>query len=428
MGIKINDIVAGSLVSRLPIKVGDVIHSIDGEPVYDILDWLFLSQQDSFEVEYSDAAGAFHSCRVVNTFENALGIEVDLSAPCECVNACIFCFVDQMPLGLRDTLYVKDDDFIYSFFYGNFITLTNLSEKEIAKIIHQHISPLYVSVHTTNPALHKSVLGYERDFDVLDVLQRLNDAGIEIHSQIVLLPEINDRAELFKTLSDLLEMEYVATIGVVPVGLTCHRESVYPLRKMTQGEALETIREIEFLKQMRGVGHIQCADELYFLAQLPIPDDAYYADYEQIENGIGMVRKSWENWKYSKRKVCNFLNKLSGNPVFVTSVSGMQAIESIVRDIQKRLADKAIRVAVIENEFFGSDVSVTGLLTWSDISRQLQLTDLEYPVFSSNIFNHDMYTIDNIHIDTIVTSLNRDVAVIDELWTEVACSYLRMLL
>ena len=264
MTVKIKSIQKKSIASMLPLKAGCDILKIDSQPIHDILDLMFFSQKEEFTLEYKDKE--IKTCIVKNNFDKPLGIEADL-APCQnCVNNCIFCFVDQMPAGLRESLYIKDDDFIYSFFYGNFITLTNLTKKNISKIITQHISPLYVSVHTTNPILHKNLLRYNHSFNIMETLQKLQEHNIEIHAQIVVIPDYNDKSELFKTLTDLVEMENISSIGIVPVGLTKYRDHLTNLRKMTKIEAIELITHIEYMKNMRGFDHIYCADELFILA------------------------------------------------------------------------------------------------------------------------------------------------------------------
>ena len=414
MPIKIKSIQKRSLASTLPIKIGNEILKIDNQPINDILDLMFYSQKEEFTLEYRDKE--IKSCQVKNNFDKPLGIEAELP-PCQnCVNNCIFCFVDQMPKGLRDSLYVKDDDFIYSFFYGNFITLTNLTKKNINKIITQNISPLYVSVHTTNPILHKNLLRYNHSFNILEALKKLQDHNIEIHAQIVVIPDYNDKSELFKTLTDLVEMENVTTIGIVPIGITKYRDNLANLRKLTQNEARELITHTEYMKSMRGMDHIYCADEIFILAELPFPEDSYYGNYDQIENGIGLARKTLENWKYSKRKLVNMIKNHSGNPVFITSISGIHAINPILKDIQKSIPEKKIIVNIIKNKLFGEEVTVTGLLSWADIKSGLFLKDDEYLILPSSIFNQENFTIDNFHLDDIKKEMQVDIIVVDEMF------------
>jgi len=419
MAVIVRDILEGSIFASSNISAGCAIESIDSTPVGDILDLMYLTQKAEFQVTYTDNAQVRHTQTLENYFDRPLGVQADLPQCKQCVNNCIFCFIDQMPPALRESLYVKDDDFIYSFFYGNFISLTNLSRKDISKIIDQHISPLYVSIHTTNPVLHKQLFRYNHSFDIRKVIKRLTDADIELHAQIVLIPDVNDQAELFKTLTDLVEIEQITSIGIVPVGLTKYRNNLYPLRKVTLAEATELITHVEFMKNNRQLSHIYLADEFFIQARLPIPHDHYYENYDQIENGIGMVRKAWHNWRYLKRKYLRFLSEHEGNPAFVTSMSGIQAIDPILKEIQKNLPNKRVKATVIKNNFFGEDVTVCGLLTWQDISGQLKLADDEYPVFSSAIFNNDLKTLDNIHIEQIENMLSRKAIITSELFSEI---------
>jgi putative radical SAM enzyme (TIGR03279 family) len=418
MSIKIVDIHKHSLAASTPLRTGDLINFIDDDEIKDILDLMFFSQKDCFTIKYSDTNNTNLECTIHNDFSKPLGIETELPRCKNCVNNCIFCFIDQMPKGLRPSLYVKDDDYLYSFFYGNFITLTNLTKQDINKIISQHISPLYVSIHTTNPTLHKKMLRYKHNFEIMETLKALQDAEIELHTQIVLVPGYNDQAELFKTLADLVEMENINSIGIVPVGLTKQRQDLNKLRKFTKEEAYEIIKNVEVMKNMRKITHIYCADELFVLAEQPIPSDLWYNDYEQIENGIGLIRKLWENWKNIKKKFYRFINSLEGEPLFVTSVSGIQALNPILNEIQKNFPQKAISAYVVKNEFFGNDVTVTGLLTWKDIKNQIQIKPNNYLVLSSAMFNYESLTLDNHHIDDIKKEINIPIIVIDELFND----------
>jgi len=416
MSVLVKGITKGSIAARHEILPESTIMSIDGQPINDVLDLMFYAQKDTMRIHYLDKDQKPDTAIVINDFSAPLGYEVEL-APCtQCINKCIFCFVDQMPPNLRQSLYVKDDDFIYSFIYGNFISLTNLSQKDINKIITQHISPLYVSVHTTDPALHKKLFDYDKEFDILHTLNILADGDIEIHAQIVLMPGINDQAALFKTLTDLVEIEQISTIAIVPVGITKYREYLHPLKKFTHAQANELITQVEFMKANRQLSHIYLADEFFIIAQQPIPNENYYDNFDQIENGVGMVRKSWINWKTIRKKYIRMLQSKEGNPTFVTSLSGIQAINPILQDIQKSLPNKSIKASVIHNHFFGEDVTVTGLLTWQDIAQQLTLADDEYPVFSSTIFNSEMKTIDNVLLDEIEAYLKRTAIITDELF------------
>jgi len=412
MPVIINNIQKRSLASRLPIAIGHTIIRIDSKPVDDILDVIYYSQKSDFVIEYSDLEGVLRTCSVHNDFCKPLGIGVDLPACVSCVNSCIFCFIDQMPPGMRDSLYVKDDDFIYSFFYGNFITLTNLSESAFKRIISQRLMPLYVSVHTTNPKLHRRISRYTHDFDIMKALRRLDKGNIEVHAQIVLMPGINDKEELQRTLSDLIKRTNITSIGIVPVGVTKYRVS-QDIRKYSGAEASEIISEIETFKKINEVEHIYAADEFFIMSGTSIPSDDYYHDYVQIENGIGMVRKSLMNWKKIKKKFNKFLSEMVGTLVFVTSVSGAHAIKPIIDEMKGQ-----VRVCVINNQVFGEEVTVTGLLTWADIKSQVVLGADEYMVFSSGIFNVDMKTLDDVHISEIQREMGKRALVMDEMFCE----------
>ena len=422
MPIIINKIQKNSLAHALNFKKNYTILSINKQPVNDILDLMFLTQKNKFSIEYKDDKNNLFIVNIKNNFDKPLGIEVELS-PCQlCINNCIFCFIDQLPKELRSSLYVKDDDYLYSFFYGNFITLTNLSEKDINKIITQRISPLYVSVHTTDQVLHKKMLRYETDFDIMSTLKIFQENNIQLHTQIVLVPGYNDGDYLCKTIDDLAAMHNIISIGVVPVGTTKFRSGDFQSPHRTDGvspsKCSDGISPLMWRSEIAATGngetplvqnipHLYFADEFYVRTQTPIPDADHYNDFPQIENGIGMIRKSWENWKKNKKK---HLKKLQDSPVFITSISGSYAIKPIVNEIPNA------RMIIIKNNFFGHQVTVTGLLTWSDISEQMILNENEYPVFSSAIFNHEMKTLDGFTPQNIENFINKKIVIINELF------------
>jgi len=420
MPITIKHIQKRSIAYDLPIKKGFDIISIDSKPINDILDLIFFSQNDKFTLEYADLNKQVQKCKVMNTFDKPLGIEVDLPTCVSCVNNCIFCFINQMPPNLRASLYVKDDDFLYSFFYGNFITLTNLTKRDLKKIISQRISPLYISVHTTNNTLHSDMMRYKHDFSIIDILKLLESADIELHTQIVLMPNINDGLELQNTLNHLIEMENVVSIGLVPVGLTRFKvcNSKFDVRKYEVSEAENLISEIDTFKTEKDIDHIYLADEFYLMAGITVPEEDYYHDYVQIENGIGMVRQSYQNWSRIKKKFLKFITSYEKEIVFVTSVSGEQAIKPIIYEINKSLINKQVKLYVIKNYFFGDEVTVTGLLTWHDIISQIAVQKDDVCVLSSGIFNSEMLTLDDVCLDDIRKELGCDLIVMNELFVD----------
>jgi putative radical SAM enzyme (TIGR03279 family) len=425
MPLKINYITPNSIGSTLPLRIGDLIVSVDKHIINDVLDLLYHTQKDEFTIEYINETNETKQCKTRNISNKPLGYETALPDCSHCINDCIFCFISQMPKGLRDSLYIKDDDFSYSFFYGNFISLTNLSPMTLKKIISQRISPLYISVHTTNPKLHKKIFRYNIDFNIKETLDILSKNNIDIHTQVVLIPEINDGKELLRTLSELMKLKNIQSIGIVPVGLTKHRENLSILKKVTPELARNIISEVSDLYinerthfNLPCKANIYLADEFYILANHKIPPNEYYDNYDQIENGIGMVRKARENYIKHRRKYIKLISEKEGNPVFVTSILGWEALKPILRDMKKQLVNstKIIKQQIISNLLFGESVTVTGLLSWDDIKNQLTIDKTDYLVLSSAMFNHEMKTLDGYYLSDIEKTLDSKPVIINELW------------
>lgn len=292
-----------------------------------------------------------------------------------CSNRCIFCFVEQMPPAMRESLYVKDDDYRLSFLQGNFITLTNLGEKDINRIISQRLSPLYVSVHTTDPALREKMMGNPRAAKVLEVIKRLVQAGIEIHAQAVLCPGINDGPELNKTVFELTGLwPGVLSLALVPVGLTSFREGLYPLSTYTREQADNIVQRVEGWQraclEVNGYPTVFASDEFYLLAGKPIPGSGYYADFPQTENGVGLTRLFLEQWDRLKATLPLRLK----NPLDINLVTGKLA-ETVLSPLVGELngIDKLnVRLTSVENSFFGKTVTVAGLLTAGDVMAELK--------------------------------------------------------
>jgi len=416
MSVKIVNIHPHSLAEEYHLQAGFQIESINAQPIHDVIDLMYYAQNKQLIIEYLDLQRLPQTCLITNNFSKPLGLEVELLPCVTCVNHCLFCFVDQMPPGCRNSLYVKDDDLIYSFFYGNFITLTNLSPADWNKIIKQHISPLYVSVHTTNPYLHQKMLRYTHHFNIQEALKKLQAEKIILHTQIVVVPEYNDHDVLNQTIIDLAAMENVASICIVPVGLTKHRNNLPPLRKLTTTEAFTIIDQTAILKKTLRLKHVYCADELFLTAHLPLPPKSYYQDFPQLENGVGMVTLAREHWSKKKKQFLNLFQKLKSDLVFITSVSGNLALEPMIADFSPLLGTQKIRLFPVLNHFLGEEVTVTGLLAWQDIKQQLILQKNERPVFSSVMFNDDHQTIDGVKLAEIEKELSQKVIVLDELF------------
>ncbi len=367
-GLKIKEIIKGSIASMGGIKEGDIILSINGNPVNDEIDLIFHGSDEILNtVIKRDEKRINITLRRKENME--LGIIPEPMKIKTCKNRCIFCFVSQLPPKMRRSLYIKDDDYRMSFLYGNFITLTNLTEEEKKRIVKQGLSPLYISVHTTNKEIRNIMLGNPDAPDIIEEIKFFAKNRIRLHTQIVLCPGYNDGDELKKTIRDLYRFyPYVESIGVVPVGLTRFRTN---LREVTKYDAINAIKIInqfqKIFKRRHGKHIIYAADELYIKAKLPIPRTSYFDDFPQFENGIGMV--ALFNKMASKVK----FPKLRINKKNLCTVTGISFYPFLKRFLEKIKEKTGIDIQIfgIENRFFGNTVTVTGLITGMDILRTL---------------------------------------------------------
>jgi len=418
MPLHVKSVEPGSPSYNLGIKAGAVLYSINERHLEDILDYFYMIQEDNQIIEFQNPGEDKIKIDYDNSFMEAFGLEFEAPECKQCINNCVFCFVDQMPEGMRKSLYIKDDDYLFSFMYGNFITLTNLTEHYIEKVIEQHISPLYVSVHTTNPDLHKKMLNYKRDFNIVETLKKLADHDIEMQTQIVLVPDWNDKAELVKTLNDLTRDDMmISSIGVVPVGLTRFRDQLSPLRSFTKEECLEVINTVKSFRK-KGFDRLYCSDEFFLQADQQIPGKAYYNEYEQIENGIGMTRKALENYHNRKRRFYKIFRQLNKPVCFITGESGQKAIKPVIKDLNKQNSKIQHFIEKVDNDFFGHSVTVSGLLTWTDVKKHISTdSDIVY-AFSGNFFNFDEMTLDDYSVQDVSSYLKKDFLIIDPLFLD----------
>ncbi|MBR1747623.1 MAG: DUF512 domain-containing protein [Clostridia bacterium] len=351
------------------IFVDDEVTRLNGREFVDLIDYAYA---DSFEEgtitvirEGKPSEIAFQK----DYPEQTLGLEFDSSVeitPVECCNNCIFCFVKQLPEGLRNTLYVKDDDYRLSFISGSYITCTNLKEKDVQRILDYKLSPLYISVHATDEEVRKYMLGIKRAPAQMPMLKRFIDAGIVLNAQIVLVPGVNDGAILKKSLDDLLELG-VNTVAIVPVGLTEHRQGLQKLRRQTKEEAREAIAIAEEYYQKKPY-FCFCADEMYQVAEMDVPDGSYYGSYDQIENGVGLIAKFNEEVDYALSKKTHFVHRHS--VAVLTGVSAESVIKAAAKKVMQAYPKVTIHVYAVENDFFGRTVTVTGLVTATDILKK----------------------------------------------------------
>ncbi|MGE4578894.1 MAG: DUF512 domain-containing protein [Desulfuromonadales bacterium] len=361
----------GSIAEELELEVGDVLLSMNGQPVRDLLDYQIYVATEELLLEVRKKNGELWDLEFEKDLEDGLGIHLEHPAPVQCGNNCIFCFVHQLPPKMRPTLYVKDEDYRFSYLYGSYVTLTNIEESEIQRILDQHLSPLYVSVHATEEDLRTRMIGRQGPA-ILPLLKRLCDGGIELHTQIVVCPGYNDGEELDRTITDLYALRPgVLSLAVVPVGLTGYRERLPDLRPPTQQEATDLLNRVhnfqqKFLEQ-GGSRFVYAADEFYLKAGLNFPALEDYEELAQLENGVGLIPL----FRLEAADVLAEAGPLgSGTVSVITGESALLEIEIFAQALARRTGI-TIQVFAIRNDFFGGQVTVTGLLTGRDVVSQL---------------------------------------------------------
>ena len=375
-GVRVARVRRGSVAGAGGLVPGDRLLAINGMALRDAIDFQFGAADDVLEVEL-ERGDAVTRLSLVRRPGHDLGVELEPPRPAEistCANKCVFCFIHQLPKGMRRSLYVKDDDFRLSFLHGNYVTLTDLDEPELRRIIEQRLSPLYVSVHATDPELRHALLGRPRiQRPILPVMERLAHAGIAMHAQIVLCPDLNDGAHLARTVTDLSRLHpQVTTTAVVPVGLTRHRERLPALRTLTAPEAAALVDVVEgwqrtFLPAL-GSRFVFLGDEVYLLAGRPLPPAQAYEGFPVTEDGVGLVRRFEDGFARAARR----RRAGGGSRPAASVVTGemfaprLAALLASVPD-----ADACADVVAVPNEFFGRQIAVAGLLTGQDIMRAL---------------------------------------------------------
>ena len=398
-------------------KIGDKLLSINGKEITDVLDYKFFSYDTRLEVVLEAENGQKRTVKVKKSAGGDLGLEFEtylMDRARACKNRCVFCFVDQLPRGMRKTLYFKDDDARLSFLTGNYITLTNLSEREITRIIDLRISPINVSVHATNPALRAKLLGNPEGAGGYELLKRLAAGGITMNCQIVCCPGLNDGDSLSQSMSDLAALyPQVYSVSIVPVGLTKYRDNLFPLRSFNKDEAIETISRINAFGDRCLSAHgsriFFPSDELYLKAELPIPEDEYYENYTQLENGVGLLRLL----------EVEFISALENEDVncdgtafsIATGVSAAPFLSKLIVTAQQKYANINGKVFPIINDFFGHTIDVAGLVTGGDLIAQLRGKDLgERLLIPQNMLRDgEGVFLDDVTIDEVESALNINV-------------------
>lgn len=377
-GHVITRIVPGSIAEELELEAGDIVLKIDDQWLEDIFDYHFLIQDEELTLLVQKADGEEWELEIEKDAEEDLGIVFEnglMDDYRRCSNNCIFCFIDQMPPGMRETLYFKDDDSRLSFLQGNYITLTNMKDEDIDRIIRYHLAPINISVHTTNPELRCKMLHNRFAGQVLSKIDRLYEHQIEMNGQIVLCNGINDGEELERTIRDLSQyLPYMQSLSVVPVGLTKYREGLYPLKPFGKAEAEAALQIIERwqdeLYKKWGTHFVQASDEFYILAGREIPEEEHYDGYIQLENGVGMVRLLLDEAKAA-------LDAETGDEeVRELSLATGRLIAPYLMQIRDWMVEKfpnlKLHIYPIRNDFFGEMITVAGLVTGTDLKAQLK--------------------------------------------------------
>ncbi|NFE93886.1 DUF512 domain-containing protein [Clostridium botulinum] len=366
-----------SIAEEVGIEVNDSLISINQTPIGDIMDYKFLSADEEIVLEIEKANGEIWEIEIEKEYGEDIGLEFGggiMDKAKRCSNKCIFCFIDQLPPGMRDTLYFKDDDSRLSFLQGNFVTLTNMKEEDIDRIIKYHISPINVSVHTTNPELRVKMLKNRFAGNILERLKKLTDAGITINAQVVCIPSINNGDELKRTIKDLYNFyPFVASVAVVPIGITKFREKLQHVKTFTKEQSkkeIDMVKELQdkFIKEVNEP-FVRLSDEFYIVSGKEVPSSEFYKGYEQLEDGVGVVR-------YFKDIIDDTLNDLDENSKGSFSIAtGALAYEELIKardKILKKNPNIKLDVYKVINDYFGETITITGLLTGTDIINQLK--------------------------------------------------------
>lgn len=421
MSVIIESVEKGSPADKCGIKSGYTLLSLNGNEVMDVLDYRFYQNNEKIVVSFINEKGKIKNKRIKKSEDAELGLNFQtylMDKKHSCLNKCVFCFIDQLPKGMRESLYFKDDDSRLSFLFGNYITLTNITEHEVERIIKMHISPINISVHTTNPELRVKMMRNKNAGKVLELIKRFNDAGIKINCQLVLVPGMNDGKELERSLSDLTSLENVECIASVPVGITKHREGLPELKPFDKENAEKTIDIIDrFGNETLGkYGNRRCyaSDEFYLLAKREMPNAEYYGEFLQLENGVGL-------WALLRNEVqdalalCDYSLKEERNVTLVTGTDAYPLITEIVDKATKKWDNLKCRVYAVENDYFGHSITVAGLVTATDIIKQLQGKDLGEELLIPSVMlrsERDMF-LDSITVDQLSETLGVKVTVVE---------------
>ena len=416
----ISKVYPDSIAEEVGIEVGDVLVSINGEVIEDIIEYKFFLSDEYLEVAIEKEDGEIWDIEIEKDYDEDLGIEFENPTICDarsCKNKCIFCFIDQLPKDMRDSLYFKDDDSRLSFLLGNYITLTNMSEEDINKIINYRISPINISVHTTNGDLRKKMLNNRFAGNILEIIHRFAENDIHMNCQIVLCPDINDKGELDKTITDLVKYaDNINSVAVVPVGLTRFREGLFELRNFTKQEAISVINQVgSYQKQFKksiGRNFVHLGDEFYLLGENSFPDYSNYDDFHQLENGVGLVVKLQKEFYDTLAKLKTDI-KGHKKVTVVTGEISYEIIKNLCDDLMKKVNNVNVEVIKIINNYFGGYVTVSGLVTGTDILNTLNDIELGEKIIipESMLKSDEEVFLDDVTLKDLKETLKRDIVV-----------------
>lgn len=434
MAVRIASVEPGSRAARARIRAGDVLLTINDTEIGDVLDYRFFVPDTRLTLTVS-SGGRERRIRIKKDEYEEIGLEFDtylMDEQRRCRNNCVFCFIDQLPKGMRESLYFKDDDSRLSFLFGNYITLTNLTEHEVERMIRMHISPINISVHTTDPDLRCRMMGNRFAGDCLSILHRFAEAGLTIQCQLVLVPGYNDGVQLDRTLSDLAALGgAIRSVAAVPVGLTKYRDGLTPLRPFTAEESATVIRQLtvagDRMKQKGGTRVFYPSDEWYIRAGEPFPDASFYDGFPQLENGVGMVALLREQFRAALAEETRTPPAL--RQVIASGVAAAPILEALVAEAKEKWQGLDVTVVPIRNDFFGENITVSGLVTGGDLMRQLAGVPMERLLLPENMLRHqqDVF-LDDVTLEQVRQTLCPAVTLVPEtdgeallaaLWQEV---------
>ena len=416
----VEEVMKGSIAEELEIEPGDILISVNGQEIKDIIDYKYIMTDDFVTILIQKQDEEIWELEIEKEYDEDIGISftnplIDKAKSCR--NNCIFCFIDQLPKGMRETLYFKDDDSRLSFLQGNFITLTNLSDEEIDRIIQYRISPINISVHTTNPELRKKMLNNKNAGRIYEILKKFNEVNIEMNCQIVLVPNVNDKEELSRTLDDLYKLyPNVNSVAVVPIGVTKYRDGLKKVdifNNKTANDLLNLIesKQSEFLKSI-GTRFVFASDEFFVLSNRETPKHDEYEGFPQIENGVGLMRSF-------QSEVEDELEKIEGKPtlnkeyIIPTGTIAYEFMRKITNLVMEKFDGLNIKVIPIKNNFFGETITVTGLITGNDLIDQLKNEDLKDGILITKSMlkaDEDIF-LDNVTLEELKERLNTQVTV-----------------